>query len=127
YLWRNRIGAEQVEVEVALVEQGEAARVWTFDALQLSLRDFDAGAALGDRDELAGLVAQGLAGQRHVLLRVTAFVRLGMGQEVFPSQELVMDRGRGDKSKTLYAVDGVAAMHSQKIGNALRTVDDWYE
>ncbi|VTR59442.1 CRISPR type I-F/YPEST-associated protein Csy3 [Serratia fonticola] len=30
------------------------------------------------------------------------------------------------KSKVLYQVDDIAAMHSQKIGNALRTVDSWY-
>ena len=33
---------------------------------------------------------------------------------------------KGQKSKTLYEVGNVAAMHSQKIGNALRTVDTWY-
>ena len=39
-----------------------------------------------------------------------------------------MDKGnaKGGKSKTLYAVGDVAAMHSQKIGNALRTIDTWY-
>lgn len=61
-----------------------------------------------------------------MLLQVTAFARLGAGQEIFPSQELILDRGRGDKSKTLYAVDGAAALHSQKVGNALRTIDTWY-
>lgn len=30
------------------------------------------------------------------------------------------------KSKVLYQVDGNAAMHSQKIGNALRTIDTCY-
>ena len=30
------------------------------------------------------------------------------------------------KSKFLYQLDGQAAMHSQKIGNALRTIDTWY-
>jgi len=36
---------------------------------------------------------------------------------------------KGKKSKILYTVDGekkIAAMHSQKIGNALRTIDTWY-
>lgn len=127
FLWRNRIGAEQVEVTVALIEKGMPTQSWTFDALQLSLRNFDAGTAQADRDELATLIAEGLAGLRHVLLRITTFVRLGEGQEVFPSQELILDRGRGDKSKTLYSVADVAAIHSQKLGNAIRAVDDWYE
>ena len=70
---------------------------------------------------------QWLAGNRHVLLQVTAFVRVGTGQEVFPSQELILDKASTGKSKTLYHVDDVAAIHSQKIGNAIRTIDTWYD
>ena len=67
-------------------------------------------------------------GESFVLLKVDAFVRLGNGQEVFPSQELVLDNsGKSNKSKTLYHVNKVAALHSQKVGNALRTIDDWYD
>jgi len=73
------------------------------------------------------LIADGLTGKTHVLLQVTAFVCVGAGQEVFPSQELILDRELGQKRKTLYDVDKVAAIHSQKIGNALRTIDTWYE
>ncbi len=127
FLWRNRIGAEQVEVVVAHIENGQAKSRWTFDALGHSLLDLKApdveSAALS---ELAAVIAEGLAGTTHVLLQVTAFVRIGAGQEVFPSQELILERGRGDKSKTLYHVGGIAAIHSQKIGNALRTIDAWY-
>lgn len=128
FLWRNRVGAESVEVRVAQLVDGSAQRNWTFDALSLPLRDFDAAAqAAGSAlAELAQLVEKGLSGSRHVLLQVTAFVRLGFGQEVYPSQELILDRGRSDKSKTLYSVAEVAGMHSQKIGNALRTIDTWY-
>jgi CRISPR-associated protein Csy3 len=91
---------------------------------------------------LAQSIEAGLKGEQHVLLQITAFARIGKGQEVFPSQELILDRGRGSKSKTLYAVrplqgfargktsddqkEGIAAMHSQKIGNAIRTIDTWY-
>jgi len=128
FLWRNRIAAEQVEVRVAHLVGGIPQQAWTFDALALPLRSFDAPSESHPALEgLARLVANGLAGQQHVLLQVTAFVRIGCGQEVFPSQELILDRGRGDKSKTLYQVNGVAGIHSQKIGNALRTIDTWYE
>ena len=127
FLWRNRIGAEQAEVEVAHLIDGKPAKQWTFDALDLSLRDFSAsGDTAKALDEVGALLADGLAGNCHVLLGITAYVRVGAGQEVFPSQELILDRGRGDKSKTLYQVDGVAGIHSQKIGNALRTIDTWY-
>lgn len=128
FLWRNRLGAEQVQVQIAQLVQGQPAQSWTFDALALSLRHFDApldaAAALA---ELSALIAAGLAGQSHVLLQVTAFVRVGAGQEVFPSQELILDKEKSGKSKTLYTVSGMAAMHSQKVGNALRSIDTWYE
>lgn len=124
FLWRNRIGAEQVEVRIAHVVEGSAAKTWTFDALQLPLRSFEKPS--GDLAEIATLITEGLAGTRHVLLEITTFARLGAGQEVFPSQELILERGRGDKSKTLYHVSEVAAIHSQKIGNAIRTIDTWY-
>ena len=39
----------------------------------------------------------------------------------------ILDKDSAGKSKTLYHVDGVAAIHSQKIGNAIRTIDTWYE
>jgi len=131
FLWRNRIGAERVEVQVAHWVDGQAKTTWTVDALSLPWRDFNASNpdpdTLTKLDALTHLIADGLADKQHVLLRITAFVRMGAGQEVFPSQELILDRGRGDKSKTLYDVDGIAAIHSQKIGNAIRTIDTWYE
>ena len=129
FMWRNRVGAEQVEVQMAHLVQGQPAKTWAFDALQLSTRHFDTSAdtaTAASLAEVAGLIAQGLAGQSHVLLAVTAFARLGDGQEVFPSQELILDKDSSKKSKTLYVVAGVAGIHSQKLGNALRTIDTWH-
>ena len=127
FLWRNRLGAEQIEVQVARLVDGQPETTWTFDALSLSLRDFDAAeSAAPGLKPLADVLALGLAGQGHVLLQVTAFVRVGAGQEVYPSQELILDKDKAGKSKTLYTVNGVAGMHSQKLGNAIRTIDTWY-
>ena len=127
FLWRNRIGAEQVEVQVAQLVDGAPAESWTFNALSLSLREFPApGSVEPGLVALAQLIGEGLAGQHHVLLSVTAHVRVGAGQEVFPSQELILDKGQGKKSKTLYSVTGVAGIHSQKLGNAVRTIDTWH-
>ncbi|MFD2454531.1 type I-F CRISPR-associated protein Csy3 [Ideonella paludis] len=72
------------------------------------------------------MIAAGLSGKTHVLLQVTAFARLGAGQEVYPSQELILDKASTGKSKTLYVVSGVAGIHSQKLGNAIRTIDTWH-
>lgn len=127
FLWRNRVGAEQVEVRVQHLVQGQAATTWTFDGLQLPLRDFSAPDSVSkDLQALSDLIAQGLSGKSHVLLQVTAYARLGAAQEVYPSQELILDKGTSKKSKTLYHVQGVAGVHSQKLGNALRTIDTWH-
>lgn len=127
FLWRNRLVAEELEVRVRQRVKGTVENEWTFDGLAFDLRGFEAEPqAKTALNELTAQIAAGLAGDHYVLLEIVAFARVGAGQEVFPSQELILDRGRGDKSKTLYAVDNVAGMHSQKIGNALRTVDTWY-
>jgi CRISPR-associated protein Csy3 len=129
FLWRNRVGAEQITVEVRHLEKGQARQTWRFDALAFSLRNFTAPAAAeADIAQLTAVIEQGLAGRSHTLLEVVAYARVGDGQEVYPSQELILDKGdkKGQKSKTLYEVGKVAAMHSQKIGNALRTIDTWY-
>ncbi len=118
-------------MQVAHLKNGESAASWTFDALGHSLRALQTKESeAATLSELAVLIESGLTGQAHVLLKITSFVRLGEGQEVFPSQELILDRGRGKKSRTLYSVgdkdQAVAAIHSQKIGNAIRTIDTSY-
>lgn len=118
FLWRNRVGAEAIKVHISSGEQR-----WTFDAQHYSLREFRQ--PDGDLQALAQVIESGLRGESFVLLTVEAFVQLGAGQEVFPSQELVLD-SNSKKSKVLYQVSDVAAMHSQKIGNALRTIDTWH-
>lgn len=125
FLWRNRLGAETVRVDVSRQQDGKATWSRSFDALSRELYAMDK--VDSDVAELGGLIADGLTGRAHVLLHVTAYVRLGLGQEVFPSQELILEKGSSRKSKTLYHVENVAAIHSQKIGNAVRTIDTWYE
>lgn len=125
FLWRNRIGAEEIETRISLIRSGKATETWKFNSLTFDLRDFKSSEKLAP---LTRVIADGLSGASHALLEVTSFVRVGAGLEVFPSQELILDRGdkKGQKSKTLYSVQETAAIHSQKVGNALRTIDTWY-
>ena len=121
YLWRNRVGAEKIEV---IVDTGEKDKI-IFDAKQFKLRDFNS--ENPDLLKLAGKIADALCGKLpYLLIGVETFALVGKAQEVYPSEEMVLDKGKGDKSKILYAVNEVAALHSQKIGNALRTIDTWY-
>lgn len=125
FLWRNRVGVEKLEV---FVKDSGSDDEWTFDATELSTRDFDD--LPHDVNALATKIAQALSGEiDFLLLEIDAYAQVGKAQDVYPSEELVLDKNssnKGGKSKILYAVNEVAAMHSQKIGNALRTIDTWY-
>ncbi len=119
FLWRNRVGAEAIEVQVTTKDQR-----LVFNSHNFNLHDFTQQSA--ELNALAAVIESGLAGHAYALLTVYAFVKLGAGQAIYPSQELVMAAGKEGKSKFLYQLNGVAAMHSQKIGNALRTIDTWH-
>lgn len=125
FFWRNRVGAEKVEVIVRVKPSGETM---TFDGYDYSLKNFDKHSH--DLDQLSARIADALCGRiSYLLLEIEACILMGHGQEVYPSEELIFDKGnekKGKKSKVLYQVNGMAAMHSQKIGNALRTIDTWY-
>lgn len=120
FLWRNRVGAESLEIVVSHV-QGDQRTQWVFDAKSIGLNEFEQTAC----QPLAQIISDALSGTREfALLDVVAYARLGQGQEVYPSEELVTEKG--SKGRILYSTDGVAGMHSQKIGNAIRTIDTWY-
>ncbi|HDR1021864.1 TPA: type I-F CRISPR-associated protein Csy3 [Pasteurella multocida] len=128
WLWRNRMGAEYVRIEVKFGE-----KVVSFDdAKQFSLNDFNHNDS--KINEIVEEIKKGLLGSAFVILYVTAYAQIGYGQEVYPSQEFVQKdkmnksskEGEAPKSKVLYKIKQNAGMHSQKVSNALRTIDTWY-
>ena len=124
FLWRNRVGAENIEVQVKALNSG-TEQSWNFDATQFSTRDFNTDHS--GVNSLGQRIATALASDDDFLmLEISCFAQVGRAQEVYPSEELVLDKGKSKKSKILYAVNENAAMHSQKIGNALRSIDTWY-
>lgn len=130
FLWRNRMGAEQIVVQVNHLVNGAVQSHWEFEGFDFSLRNFEQpNNAQADFKALTRVIDEGLSGKTFSLLEIIVYARMGDGQEVYPSQELILDKGdkKGQKSKTLYQVNKVAGMHSQKIGNALRTIDTWYD
>lgn len=131
YLWKNRVGAEKIEIKVSVGGKigEENKKKWVFNAYKYSLKNFDN--IDKDINELTELINDTLSGIRNfVILNIEASALVGPGQEVYPSEELIADRKKdsknGQKSKILYSENGCAALHSQKIGNAIRTIDTWY-
>ncbi|AWB67287.1 type I-F CRISPR-associated protein Csy3 [Saccharobesus litoralis] len=119
FLWRNRVGAEEISI---VVKAGD--HTLNFSAYDFSLTEFEKGNDNSFLQQLTAIIAEGLKGDEKsfVLIEVDAFVKLGYQQHVFPSQEMNM----GEKGKVLFKLDGCAAIHNVKIGNAIRTIDTWY-
>lgn len=123
WLWRNRIGAEKIRITVSYTINEENNTLVFDNAKDFSLNSFET-----ENDQintLAQIIEQGFNNEQFVILYIEAHAIVGYGQEVYPSQELILDTGK-TKSKVLYHINNVASMHSQKIGNALRTIDTWY-
>ena len=126
FFWRNRVGSENVEVQISVLNNN-ISKNWVFNSLEFNIHDFDHKS--DDINELGQLIAKTLSGENEfLLLEISAFAKVGKSQDVYPSEELVLDKNNSKekKSKILYEVNQVAAMHSQKIGNAIRTIDTWY-
>ncbi len=126
FFWRNRVGVSQIEVQIETLNL-EKNLSWTFDGMDFNVKNFTS--KNDGIESLGGEIAKALSGKSDfLLLRINAFALVGEGQDIYPSEELVLDKGnsKNRKSKILYSIDGIAGMHSQKIGNALRTIDTWY-
>lgn len=124
FLWRNRVGAENVETCVSHKDN----KIGKFNSMDYPLKDFSEGKN-SEVENLTKVIDTALCDeQKFAVLEITCYAKVGRAQEIYPSEELVLDKktGKGDKGKVLYHIDDTAAMHSQKIGNALRTIDTWY-
>lgn len=128
FLWRNRVCAEKILIKVKA--DGQDSELTFNPRSDFSLNDFIENANNPDLQTLANVISIGLNGDGNNFsyIEIDAYVKLGNGQHVFPSQEMNM----GEKKKVLFSLpvgnDGkeCAAIHNVKIGNAIRTIDDWY-
>ena len=123
WLWRNRMGAETIRITVRAHIDGVEHNLEFTDAKAHPLNHFDW--QTDDLNQLSDWIAQGLRGETFVILYIQAHAKVGYGQEIYPSQELILDTGNR-KSKVLYHRNYKAGLHSQKISNAIRTIDTWY-
>ena len=137
HLWRNRVGAENIKV---LIKINNQENILKFDAKKFDLKNFDYPLE-GDLKTLTNHIANALAGVNEyadnvLILDINVFAKVGIAQDVYPSQEFVKQEKNPSQneekvSKVLYKIKldeakEIAGMHSQKIGNALRTIDTWY-
>lgn len=146
WLWRNRSVAEHIVVKVSETiehDQSQTAKSYKliaeFNALDYSLKSFDD--VSENEKKIANILVKGMQGDVSTGLHIEAIIDFGMGGvEVFPSQNYLEDKPKGF-SRSLYQLNpirperqakdnqflGQAAIRDQKIGNALRTIDTWYD
>lgn len=146
WLWRNRSVAEHILIKVSQTiehDQSQTAKSYKliaeFNALDYSLKSFDN--VSENEKKIANILVKGMQGDVSSGLHIEAIVDFGMGGiEVFPSQNYLEDKPKGF-SRSLYQINpklplkqtndnqflGQAAIRDQKIGNALRTIDTWYD
>lgn len=121
FWWRNKLGAEQIVTKIAVKNRPTE----TIDSLEFCKNNTILN--ISDISEfLLSYVASAFAGEtEYAELEVVSYLQAGFGSEVFPSQEMP-ENSMENRSKILFQRNGTAAMHSQKIGNAIRTIDTWY-
>jgi CRISPR-associated protein Csy3 len=125
FLWRNRVCANKILIKV----RKDGNEDMTFNGYDFALNNFEKNEKNTDLTKLTDIIYAGLNGDGSTFsfIEVDAYVKLGNSQHIFPSQEMNM----GEKKKVLFklAVDGkdCAAIHNVKIGNAIRTIDNWYK
>ena len=126
FLWRNKYANDKtITLRIDKTAHEFAIDLnFTFDSTFADTKDQQA------FDGFVTRIAAALLDKENVaVMYVTAQGTIGYGQEIYPSQEFV-NNDKESKSKVLFDVlsNGVrtAAFHSQKIGNAVRTIDTWY-
>lgn len=127
--WRNLDDVARVIVKVV----GNDNETYTTLSNEIT-ENFEVHLNEGNLKNLLDKFTNALEGKSVLRLEVQGeFYKSGF-EEVFPSQEFDESdktKKQGQKSKFLYAIPTKecqkhAALHSQKIGNALRTIDEWW-
>jgi CRISPR-associated protein Csy3 len=139
-LWRNRYG-KNVQTEIEYEGNHFIFQADDIDFKNsLSINSIKTKDKQKEAEAISDTIARALKGEfgqyACLQLNINAQSTLGFGQDVYPSQEFseksIRDRAGQEISKVLAKMElkngkKQAVMHSQKIGNAIRTIDDWYE
>lgn len=147
WLWRNKNYAVSVSIKVTkkdlVKNQDEVlANVSAFD---IPTQHFDN--VIDEERKIAESIANNLSGEEFSTLHVDAIVDFGTRSsvEVYPSQNYcdkgdskngigrslfklpLADSSLRNSMGSGFKVVGRAALRDQKVGNAIRTIDDWYD
>lgn len=131
--WRNQYAFRKV-VNLTVKTTKEVIS-YRFDTSDLELDGFnivntDNVAIIEDLNNITKLISDSLVAKKLVGLEVCAFLEVGLSAPTYPSQAFLDEKpegkGRCLSSQTIDGENKIAIFSSQKIGNAIRTIDTWY-
>ena len=132
WFFRNDAGMKQVTIEAWDMDQTvkivAASKRWDYSFEGLDIME-------GDVEALIAMFARSMVDPDYMLeLKVSGHVKLMEGREIFPSQAYGEERPKVNKQEYGRIYQTVALdsgemqglLTTQKIGNALRTIDTWW-
>lgn len=130
-LWRNRFSQNKIaKISIGTNEE------FVFNTDNMRLDRYERDAMPENFDKLVAEVGGALSGKRGPLfVTVEVSGEMPAGAEVYPSQEFLPEAKQAkDSGKVLSAIEiehngrrlRQGTMHSQKIGNAIRCIDEWH-
>ena len=131
WLWRNFAISNNIKITIKTNKNNLNL---TFDPLSLSTvfsMDIKEFLNIENFIEIRNEITKSLQEKNNLLiLDIVAICQIGEGAYYFPSEEFSDEKNK-DSSKILFGIldktnNKQAGIHSQKIGNAIRTIDCWY-
>ena len=134
FAWRNKITAQTISVILKDSDNNEAR----FDALSIAPNCLHGSKVKGSEKFIAGVAKalQAPFSSPAYVIAVTCNLQIGEGAVVYPSQEFSSSKDKDDRGQEVGKIlanrklaSGVkqGILHEQKIGNAIRQIDTWYD
>lgn len=131
--WRNQHAFRKViDIQVQTKFQKQAFR---FNTTTLEGDNFNSNPFSQEEDnilfnKLVDLISEEVVSTGLVGLKIHAYLEIGTAAPTYPSQSFLDEKPEGKgrilAGKNISSDKKVAVFSSQKIGNALRTIDTWY-
>ena len=130
-MWKNKSFSEECYVEISYIDPSNGCEVLA--NFEVDFKD-DFSILTTNQDEfnkLRDIIVEKMNKSEVFTMNVKNFLKLGKGQEVYPSEEFVEDKDKLGRSKILSSYknkkgEKIATFHSVKIGNAIRKIDNWH-
>lgn len=132
-LWRNKYGFDKtLFIDVKGVKNNQQF-IFNCDDVNLDFSKnlFNKEEDNNNLNKLVSLIVDAIDKKDgFIILNINYFINVGFGATLYPSQSFVESKEENKGKYLAYqkiSEGKQAILHSQKVGNAIRTIDTWYE